>query len=487
MPRVVVAGFQHETNTFSPVRTGFQHFVEADAWPGLTTGEAVAMAVAGANLPLAGAIDALVKADLQPVPLLWASANPSGRVTDDAFEAVWWLFEEGLRQAGRIDAVYLDLHGAMVTESLEDGEGEWLRRTRQCVGDDIPIVASLDFHANVSQQMVALADALVGYRTYPHVDMAETGARAIALLLRLIRGELCHSAFRQLPFIIAMPWQCSLIDPVARLMRQAEIDEQQQGVVSVSFLPGFPLADITDSAPSILVYADTQAAADTVADELAEAVIKAEPEFNGKLWPPTEALAYAKRSLGQGGPVILADTCDNAGGGAASDAAAIIQACLDADAQGAVVGLLCDPTAAAAAHAAGLGATLHRAIGQTETACLGEWRVDALGDGCFDATGPFYAGCSMELGPMARLSYRNVTVLVSSRKQQAADQAMFRHLGIEPAQVPILILKSSVHFRADFGVLAREILVVESVGDHVADLSKLDYQYCTRHPAGCLP
>ncbi len=484
MQRIAVAGIQHETNTFSSMPTRMAHFIEADAWPGLTQGEAVLAAVAGANLPLAGAIAALEAAHLQVLPLLWASANPSGRVEDAAFEALWTIFESALldaMKAGPIDGVYLDLHGALVTERYDDGDGEWLRRTRALLGDQIPIVASLDFHANVSPLMVNSASALVGYRSYPHVDMAETGARVVGLLQGLLAGELLHSAFVQLPFLISMPWQCSLIEPVARLMQAAEQAEMGD-VVSVSFFLGFPLADVADGGPSLLAYAKSARLAEGAIHTLEQKVLAAEPAFAGRLWQVDEALSYARQYAGQGKTIILADTCDNAGGGAGSDAAGMISDGLKMGMPVMVVGILCDPATAQAAHALGVGGILSRAIGQGRKA-EGEWRVRSLGTGQFAATGPFYAGCQMDLGPMACLQCQGVTVLVSSRKQQAADQAMFRHLGVEPSEVEVLVLKSSVHFRADFGEIAAEILVVEADGDHVADLSRLQYRVCKRRPA----
>ncbi|WP_293933935.1 M81 family metallopeptidase [Iodobacter sp.] len=484
MQRIAVAGIQHETNTFASMPTTLAHFIEADAWPGLTMGEAVVAAVAGANLPLAGAIAALQAAHFQVLSLLWASANPSGRVEDAAFEALWTMFESALLAAGPLDGVYLDLHGALVTERYEDGDGEWLRRTRVLLGEQTPIVASLDFHANVSPLMVNSASALVGYRSYPHVDMAETGARAVGLLWHILAGNQLYPAMQKLDFLISMPWQCSLAPPVAGLMQDA-IRAEEGDLLSVSFFPGFPLADVADSGPAVLAYAANPRLAQAAALNLAQKVAAAESKFAGKLWQVDEALRYVRQHARSGATIILADTCDNAGGGAGSDAANIIATCLAMEIP-AVVGLLCDPLAAQAAHQAGVGAKLNCAIGRSDSQAIGEWSIRALGTGQFAATGPFYAGCQMDLGLMARLECGGVTVLVSSRKQQAADQAMFRYLGIEPCEVPILILKSSVHFRADFGALAAEILVVEADGDHVADLSRLQYKVCQRRPARSL-
>ncbi len=186
--RIAVGGFQHETNSFASVKAGYEQFETADGWPGLSRGAALAPALVGINLPAGGFLAAATAAGHQIAPLLWCSASPSAPVTDDAFERITAMLVADLRAAGPVDAVYLDLHGAMVTESVPDGEGEILARIRAVTGPDIPIVASLDLHANVTQRMVDLSDLLVPYRTYPHVDMAETGARAAALLDRILSG-----------------------------------------------------------------------------------------------------------------------------------------------------------------------------------------------------------------------------------------------------------------------------------------------------------
>ena len=188
MARIAVGGFQHETNTFSPIPAAYADFEAPDAWPGLTRGPALFEAVAGINLPAAGFVAEARSLHHRLVPLAWCSAQPSGRVTRDAYERIAALLLDDLRAHGAVDAVYLDLHGAMVAEHVDDADGELLRRMRAAVGADVPIVASLDFHANVSQQMARQATALVSYRTYPHVDMADCGARAARVLHELLRG-----------------------------------------------------------------------------------------------------------------------------------------------------------------------------------------------------------------------------------------------------------------------------------------------------------
>jgi len=478
MARIAIAGFLHETNTFVQRPTGMDAFVTADAWPGLVRGPALFDAVAGANIAIAGFIKEAAVHNHELVPLLWTSANPSGPVTRHAYEEIWAMLKRELEQAMPVDALFLDLHGAMVAEHIDDGEGELLERIRAIIGRGIPIVAALDFHANISPRMVALTDAMTVYRTYPHVDMSDTGRRASIVLQRILAGERLHKAYRQIPFLIPMPWQCTLIEPLASLMHLVEQLERDSNV-SAAIVPGFPLADIYDCGPTILAYGPNVAATEAVAQHLFDAMLAQRSAFSGRLYSAAQAVSHALASSGDG-TIILADTQDNPGGGGAGDTTDILHELVRRHAPDACVGLLCDPAAAAAAHAAGVGATLELALGAHSgigaAPLAARYIVEALGNGQFTGTGAFYMGCRMNLGLMARLRLDGIQILVTSHKQQAADQAMFRHLDVDPARQRILVLKSSVHFRADFAQLAREILIVAASGENVADLAQLHYQ-----------
>jgi len=487
MARIGIAGVQHETNTFAQSRAGFRDFVQADAWPGLLWRDDLPAGLSGNKIAAAGMIDAAQAAGHEVVPLLWANASPSGPVTRDAFEALWWLFERALAEAPPLDALLLDLHGAMVVDGFDSGDEEWLRRVRRTLGSTLPVVVVFDFHANLTEGIASLVDVALVYRTYPHVDSADCGRRAVELLPPLLAGERYAKAFRALPFLIPLPWQTTLAPPMSRLMALAEAAADAD-VLQVSLAAGFPLADVAHSAPTLLAHARTQAAADAAAQRVADAMNSARAEFRGRLWQPAEAVAHAAAHGRPGAPVILADTQDNPGGGGDGDSTGLLQALFDGRTVGACLGILCDAEAAAAAHAAGIGATLAIAIGgkrgrHSGAPVAGPWVVEALANGRFTGTGPFYGGSQMDLGAMARLSRDGVVVLVSSRKQQAADQAMFRHLGVEPADCAVLVLKSSVHFRADFAALASEILVVAAEGANIADLAQLEYRRCLRPPA----
>jgi len=254
---------------------------------------------------------------------------------------------------------------------------------------------------------------------------------------------------------------------------------ERDGNVSASIAPGFPLGDTYDCGPTVIAYGTDAAATKAVAQSLYDAVLAQRAAFSGKLWSAAQAVSHALASSSDG-TIILADSQDNPGGGAAGDTTDILHELVRQHAPDACVGLLCDPAAAAAAHAAGVGATIELALGAHSgigaAPLVGRYIVEALGNGQFTGTGPFYLGCKMDLGLMARLRHNGIQILVTSRKQQAADQAMFRHLDIDPARQRIMVLKSSVHFRADFAKLAREILIVAASGENVADLAKLHYK-----------
>jgi len=214
MPRIAVGGFLHETNTFAPTKATYDDFVHGGGWPAMAQGADVLRVMRNINIGLAGFVEAAEAQGWEMVPTISCGASPCAHVTRDAYERIVKVLVEGVNAAGKLDAVYLDLHGAMVTEHLDDGEGEILRRVREVIGKDLPLVVSLDLHANVTPQMVEHADALIAYRTYPHVDRKETGQRsARALSLLLERGRPPGRALRKLAFLIPLNDQCTLVGP----------------------------------------------------------------------------------------------------------------------------------------------------------------------------------------------------------------------------------------------------------------------------------
>jgi microcystin degradation protein MlrC len=481
MTRIAVGGFLHETNTFAPTRATYADFVHGGGWPSMAQGPDMLKVMRDINVGLAGFVAQADANGWELVPTIACAASPSAHVTEDAYERIVKVMIDGIRAAGRLDAVYLDLHGAMVTEHLDDGEGEILARVRRVIGKDVLLVASLDLHANVTPQMVEQADALIAYRTYPHIDMADTGRAAARHLALLLRGQQRFAkAFRQLPFLIPISWQCTGDQPCKSIYQKLAALENES-LPTLSFAPGFPAADFPDCRPSILAYGQTQADADAAADRMTQLIIGHENDFDGRIYSPDEGVRHAMElAMRAKKPVVIADTQDNPGAGGDSDTTGMLRALVRNRATRAALGVICDPQSAKAAHAAGVGATVTLALGgksriSGDAPYQETFIVENLSDGQFVAPGPYYGGRDMDMGPSAALRIGDVRVVVSSHKAQLADQAMYRYVGIEPTEQSILVNKSSVHFRADFEPIAEKLLICAAPGAMPADPAALPW------------
>jgi microcystin degradation protein MlrC len=481
MTRIAVGGFLHETNTFAPTKATYDAFVHGGGRPPMSQGAKLLEQMRHINVGIAGFVPAAEAEGWELMPTIWCAASPSAHVTKDAYERVAEIIVDGIKAAGQLDAVYLDLHGAMVTEHLDDGEGEILARVRKVIGKDLPLVVSLDLHANVTPQMVENADALIAYRTYPHVDMADTGraaAKHLALLLRT--KQKFAKAFRQLPFLIPISWQCTNDQPTKGIYRKLAA-LQGDAVPTLSFAPGFPAADFPDCGATVFAYGMTQADADAAADNIAALIESHESDFDGRIYTPDEGVRHAMELAKHASkPVVIADTQDNPGAGGDSDTTGMLRALVRNGASNAAIGVIVDPESANAAHAAGPGATIRLALGG-KSGISGDapfeetFVVEQLSDGRFIAPGPYFGGSKMNLGPSACLRIGGVRVVVGSRKAQLADQAMYRYVGIEPTAQSILVNKSSVHFRADFEPIAEKLIICAAPGAMPADTAALPW------------
>lgn len=482
-PCIAVGGFQHETNTFAPHKAHYDDFVKADAWPGLTEGEVIFSKMAGLNIPLSGFIEAAQSRHYTLHPILWCSAEPSNFVTRDAFERIAGKFCTSISQAAQLDAVYLDLHGAMVCEHFEDGEGELLRRIREIIGSQLPLVISLDLHANITKAMIEHTTAMTVFRTYPHLDMAETGARACALLVDILAGKPMVGGMRKIPFLFPLTSQCTYFEPCKSIY--ADIASvNTPGVCSVDFATGFPPADIEECGAAVVAYGSDQPSVEAELARLYTRIVGVEAQLANPLLSPDEAVQHAM-SLETGKPVVLADAQDNPGAGGTSDTVGMLDALVRNHAQGAVMAVVYDPEVAATAHAMGEGAQVSLSLGGKieypgVTPFTGDFIVETLADGNFICTGEMYKDSRAELGPMVLLRVAgcacDVRVIVSSGRFQCLDLAVIRHLGVEPTQQRILVIKSSVHFRADFDPIAEQTLVVVAPGAHPCKLADLPYK-----------
>ena len=440
----------------------------------------------GVNIPIGGFIDAAKTRGWQLLPSSWCGAIPSAQVTEDAFERIAASILADVAQGG-FDAVYLDLHGAAVATHVDDTEGELLARIRRVVGPEMPIVASLDLHANVTLRMLAQADAMVSYRSYPHVDMAATGELAAELLARRVRlGRREPMAFRRLPFLIPLNAQSTWLEPAKSLYGELVATDADMGIVS-SFCMAFPAADFDECAPMAWSYGER---AEPALERLYARV--AEPaQWQLAFLEAQEAVAKAiALAAHRAAPVVLADTQDNPGAGGDSNTTGLLHALLQQRAgrvfPGQVaLGLMWDTAAAARAVAAGVGATIVLSLGRavptftgqpSDPPVQGEFKVRAVSDGVVTLKGPMMTGLTVGLGPCACLEIEGIQVVVTSGKKQLLDRELFRVVGIQPEAMKILVVKSSNHFRADFTPIASEIIVAKAAGPMAADPADLPWK-----------
>jgi microcystin degradation protein MlrC len=293
--RIAIGGFLHESHSFAPRATGFEDFLKPGGFPPLLHAAELVETLRPTSVCSAGAIAAAEAAGAEIAPLAWGFANPAGPVTREAFERISALILAALSDALPVDGVFLELHGAMVSDDFPDAEGELLRRARAVVGPGIPIAATLDPHANMTPLMARMADVLVPYRTYPHVDMRAMGVRATELLLqRIARKAPWAMAFRELDFLIPITSQCTMVEPMAGVMAARAAIEAQHAV-ELAYCFGFPYADFDGCGQAIAAWAETQQAAQAAVDALAADIATREAAFAGGVMEASEAVARARR------------------------------------------------------------------------------------------------------------------------------------------------------------------------------------------------
>jgi microcystin degradation protein MlrC len=474
-PRIALLGFSIECNRFAPVAT------EADfAGRTLIRGEAMVMDARSAAPHMLGELPGFI-ADMdaagawEPVPILLAMAEPNGPVEQAFFDRMMSEWEHGLRNAGKLDGVYCVLHGAGLTTADHDPEGTLLTLVRGIVGPDLPVVASYDLHANVSDANVDLVNAYIGYRTNPHLDMRERGAESAQVLRRLLSGTRTHLAHVRLP--IVPPTVSMLTGKDAHQRPYGEmIDLGQQRmheapyagrVLNVSVMGGFAYADTPFNGLTVVVTATDRDAAEALAWEIAEAGWERRERFRAELTSLDDAVELAKGTEDRGRPaLVFADVADNPGGGGRGNTMWIIEAFHRAGVKDALVGVIHDPALAAEAHRLGQGerftARFNRDGGDEFSKPFSAPAVvRRLHDGNMRGRRGIYANNTLALGPCAALQLDGITVVVISNRVQCADPVFFEAFGLDIGAARVVVVKSRGHFRGGFDEFFRHEQVVE--------------------------
>ncbi|MCA9146768.1 MAG: M81 family metallopeptidase [Planctomycetales bacterium] len=479
--RIAIGGISHETSTFVKTPTTLKDF---ESGFGLFRGQQIIDRFTGANICAGGFIDGANKHGFEIVPLLWTFAYPSGVIVRDDYELLKSEFlrrlqdEEAAR--GPVDGVLLDLHGAMVVEGIDDGDGDFIAAVREFVGADRPIVVTHDLHGNHSQHRVEQADAIIGFDTYPHVDMAERGREAADLIVATIRGDVRPvMALRQLPLFWNVPCQVTALSPMSELIRRAHELETRAGILSVTVATGFPWADVPDMGASVIVVADNDdALARGTADELGDWIWE-----NRQRWscaPVSVVEAIERGESGGQFPIVLADHADNTGGGSPGDSTEVLRTFIERKLSDAVILYIVDPEVVEQTHAAGVGSQIAVSVGGKSDPVQGppvemDVRVMALSDGDFTYDGPMYAGLTGNMGRSAWLQQDGVSVVVVTAHEQPLGPAFARTLGIDCERMRYIAVKSAAHFRASFERFAGVIINVDAQAIQTHDFAKLKY------------
>ena len=485
--RIVAARINHETNTFSPVPTPLSAF-GPDGAPRF--GPLALASARGTRTALGAFIDAADARGARIDVAVNATANPSGKVHDAAFEALAGVTVAAVAKG--CDLILLDLHGAMVTQRFSDGEAELLRRIR-AVAPDTPLALALDLHGNLGDEMLALADIVVGFKTYPHVDMHETGAHAARLAFQwLDGGPRPVLAWARPPLLSHTLRSATEVGAMQRAVERARALEAE-GLQAVSVFAGFSLADIPEAGLSVVVVGDDADRAQAAADELAAQAWAEREGFVYRSAPLDDSLAEARAmraAAGPGaGPVLLLDHGDNVMSGGSCDTTTLLEACLAQGMAGLGVGPIADPASVAACFAAGVGSRVRLSLGNhTPLGMPGdqrpplevEVRVSALSDGRFRISGPIYTGETWHMGRSAAVVHEAGTLVLSERPMEPLDLGVFTSLGVDPRAFDYLLLKSRMYCRPVFGPIACGLVECDSGGVTTSDYQRFDFRHLRR-------
>ncbi|KVN03225.1 MULTISPECIES: M81 family metallopeptidase [unclassified Burkholderia] len=480
--KILIARMNHETNTFSPVPTPLAAFGRE----GPSYGEHAYRDNRGMRTAMAAFIDAADREGARIVTPVSAAANPSGPVAADAYDAIC---DAIVAAAPGCDAVMLDLHGAMVAEQSADGEGDLLARVRAAL-PRAPIAVALDLHANVTQKMIDHADVIVSFKTYPHVDMYETGAHAARLLLDRVHGRARPVLAWRRPPLMTSTLRSATADGAMRRALDAARAAQANGMLAVSVLAGFSLADIPAPCISVVVVGDGDAAAaDAVAARIAQQIWDARDEFVYRSPPLAESVARAAGfAHGADRPVLLLDHGDNCMSGGTCDTMDLLEAALAQGLSGLVSGPLCDPEAVARMIAAGVGARVTIDVGnklpRAGAAPRAPFRatgvVRAITDGEYVISGPTYTGQRAYMGRAAVLDTGAATLVVTERTHEPWDLGVFESVGVDPRRARFLLLKSRMYCRPVFVPIAAALVECDSRGVTGSDYTLFDFERVER-------
>jgi microcystin degradation protein MlrC len=483
--KVVIGTISHETNTFSNIPTDREEFGKQ----GISFGQEIIDRFTGTATIEGAFIEAAQKYGFDLIPTVFASAIPGGVIPRETLDYFLDAALTTIRQSGGVDGVLFQLHGAAVVEGIDDPEGFILKALRDAVGPRLPILTTLDLHANMTEEMLANATMMVGYDTYPHIDQVERGAEVADLFMRIISGDIHPvGALEKPPLMPPLQTGVTTSDtPMHRLVDKAKAVEREPGIITASAFVGFPFADIPPAGLGVLVYADGDAVlARRKAQELAASAMAEGDRWLVHPVPVQEAVSRALAS--PHGPVILADIADSGAGGTAGDGTAILAELLAQGATRVAISTISDQEVIDMAIAAGVGNTISASVGGKRDNFHGDpvpitGVVRAIHAGYFRRRGPQSPGIIQTIGRTVVIEIGGIDgieLILSEHRAHPNDLEYFRAFGIEPTERQALVLKSAAHFRAAFEPIAAEVIEVDAPGITSPRLDRFPYRRIRR-------
>ncbi len=475
--RVAIGQIEHETNTFSNVKTTVNHFHEWDK------GQQIIERHLGVKDFLGGMIDQCNQLGVEIVPAFSAFAQPSGIITKETYEILKNELVASIQNAGELDGICFYLHGAGIAEGIDDVEGSLLEAIREVVGYEIPIVATLDLHANVTQKMIQESNALIGDNYYPHTDSYDRAIEAISLLVQIIQGTV-HPVMNLVKLPLLIPATTTYKSPAKDINEICWEWEKAPDIIDCTFFHGFSRSDVPDAGVSVLTISnDNLDLAKQVSEHVARNIWRKKDEFQSVYPTPEQGIKQALTLEGR--PIVINEYSDNPGGGGPGDGTHLLKAMIEQNAPNTCFGFICDPEVADEAHKADIGSTIDVKLGGKTDSLHGEpllikGYVKCLSDGKITQSSPMWQGLKHNLGKSARLQVGNVDIIVCSIKMQTFDEQVFLLHGIDVTKYKIVALKSANHFRAYYDSVAKEIITVDSPGLTSGNLSTVDYKRINR-------
>lgn len=483
--RVVVGQISHETNVFSPVPTPLQVWKDRH----LYIGDEILTQYPGTKTAIGAWLEIAKRGGWEIIPTIAAAAMPSAPTDAETYA---WLKQHllGPIEAAQPDAVLLSVHGAMMAEGVDDPEGDLAAAVKAIIGDR-PLILAMDLHGNITPEMCRSCDGVFAFDTNPHVDAYERGLEAAECLVRIFQGEVCPVVgYAHPPMMPPTINMRTAEGPMVELFRMAREWEAKPGIINVSVFGGFPYCDFPAVGTSIVTTADGNPdLARACSEAIAARAWEIREQFLKPIPTPEEAVAQAIALLNDGSgdrrPVILADVADNPGGGGTGDTTELLRELLRQQVRGVAAAAIWDPETVARAATAGVGATLDFQIGGKAEPAFGvpltvTGTVRALTDGSFVARGPVSRGMFYNMGTTAVIEAEGIRFVLTTIRVACNDADLFRHVGIDPADTPVLLIKSRGHFRASFEPLARTVIEVDAPGAANPNIARYPFKRINR-------